>query len=99
MKQTLQAVTDMILETFDLYEVADINSGYCQEWAEEVVGKVSGAECLFLEHNGVPHACVLIGDLYYDSECIGGTADHTELLVFHRKSQSVARQTATEQGF
>jgi len=81
---TFQAITDKIMERYDLLTPCDVVNGHCQQWAELANKRIPKSEIFFLEHNDIPHAVIFLAGLYYDAETPQGVRDYRQLPIFNR---------------
>lgn len=95
----LQEVTNKILKDYKLKGPYNINNGYCEEWANEVIKRIPEAEDVGTpekewdeENWATGHVWIVINGINYDAETMEGVKDWKNLTPFKNNRLSRAER-------
>lgn len=93
LQDLLQEMVEAFTQGPDLPKTpAQINNGWCADFAQAVVEKANCPELQVFNDEELgaeeyTHTFLKLNDLFYDAECIEGEEDWTQLPVFQRPDQ------------
>lgn len=99
-RMAMEKATLKVKEDFEVKSAFEINDGYCDFWAQEVMELVPTA----IDHgtpedfDGPGHVWVEIDGKHYDAETLQGVKDWKDLAVF-RKSKEVNQMLKDGKGY
>lgn len=100
LREALKKATNKVKENFELKTAYEINDGYCEYWAQEVMEMVPSA----IDHgtpeefDGPGHVWVEIDGKHYDAETPFGVKDWKDLAIF-KKSNEVNQMLKDGKGY
>lgn len=94
-----QAIRQLVAEyERDGISAYEINNGRCNEFADEIVKMVDGAEAEWYDEVGEEKFChcyIKFNGKYYDSECPRGVASNTLLPYYARRERHLLTRVWT----